>query len=84
MLICGYHVRTSGLSFTNSDLPALKYGRTMETEAANDVFELMKKKLKSLAISDCGLFLDKTNCFIGASPDHVMTCDCCIEIRCMY
>ena len=34
----------SGLSFTNPDLPALKYGRTMEMEAANKFFELMKKK----------------------------------------
>ena len=33
-----------GLSFTNPDLPALKYGRTMEMEAANKFFELMKKK----------------------------------------
>ena len=36
----------SGLSFTNPDLPALKYGRTMEMEAANKFFELMKKKQK--------------------------------------
>ena len=34
----------SGLSFTNPDLPALKYGQTMEMEAENEFFELMKKK----------------------------------------
>ena len=67
----------SGLSFTNSDLPALKYGRTMEMEAAKKIFELMKKKHKNLVISECGLFLDKTNCFIGASLGDLMTCDCC-------
>ena len=26
---------------------------------------------------ECGVFLHKTNCFIGASPDRLMTCDCC-------
>ena len=76
----------SRLSFTNPDLPALKYGRTMEMEAANEFFELMKKKHKNLVISECGLFLDKTNCFIGANPDRLMTCDCrgdsCIKIKC--
>ena len=51
----------SVLSFTNSDLSALKYGGTMEN--ANEFFELMKKKHKNLVISECGLFLDKTNCF---------------------
>ena len=34
----------SGISFTNLDLPVLKYGRTMEMEAANQIFELIKKE----------------------------------------
>ena len=67
----------SALSFTNSDLPALTYGRTMEMEAANEFFELMKKKHKNLVISECGLFLDKANCFIEACADHLITRDCC-------
>ena len=37
----------SALSFTNSDLPALKYGATMEN--ANEFFELMKKKHKKFS-----------------------------------
>ena len=36
----------SGLFFTNPDLPALNYGRTMEMESANKSFELMKMKQK--------------------------------------
>ena len=48
----------SGLSLTNPDLPALKYVRTMDMEAANKFSELMKKKHKNLAILECGLFLD--------------------------
>ena len=31
--------------------------------------------------------MDKTNCFFGASPDRLMTCDCfedaCVEIKCL-
>ena len=76
----------SRISFTNLDLPALKYGPIMEMEAANNIFELMKKKHKNLIISECSLFLDKTNCFIGANPHHLMTCNCCedayIETKC--
>ena len=57
----------------------------MEMEAANEFFDSMKKKHKNLVISECGLFLYKKNCFIGASPDRLMTCDCCegacIEIK---
>ena len=66
----------SGLSLTNPDIPAPKYDGTMEIKVTNEFFELMKKKHKNLVISKSGLFLDKTNCFIGASPDHLMTCDC--------
>ena len=58
----------------------------MEMKAANKFFELMKEKHKNLVISECSLFLDKTNCFIGASPDCLTTCDCfedtCVEIKC--
>ena len=69
----------SGLSFTNPDLPALKYCSTMKMGAANEFFELMKKKHKNVVISECCLFLDKADCFIGASPDRLMTCYCCEE-----
>ena len=66
----------SRLSFTNPYLPSLTQSRTMEMEAANQLFELKKRKHKNFGISECGLFLDKTNCFVGASPDDPMTCDC--------
>ena len=54
-------------------------------EAANEFFELMEKKHNHFVILECGLLLDKTNCFIGASPDRLITCDCCedacVEIK---
>ena len=37
----------------------------------------MKKIKKNLVASGCGLSLNKTKWFIGASPDHLMTCNCC-------
>ena len=64
----------SEISFNNPDLPTLKYFQTIEIEAANQFFELMKKKQKFVVISECGLYLDKTNCFIGGSPDRLMSC----------
>ena len=54
----------------------------MEIEAKNKFFELIKKKHKNLVISECGLFLEKTNCFIAARPEHLMTCDCRKEMLC--
>ena len=72
----------SGFPFTNPDLPPLKYSQTLEMDAANGSFEIMKKKHKNLVIPECGLFLDKTNCFIGASPDCLMTCDAFVKMKC--
>ena len=36
------HQSIPGLTFVNPDIPALKYGRAMEVEAANQFFEVMK------------------------------------------
>ena len=59
----------------------------MEMEAASKCFELMRKKHKNFVIPECALFSDKTNCFTGASPDHLTICDCCedacVEIKCL-
>ena len=76
----------SGLLLINPDLHALKHDQTVEMEATNAFFELMKMKHKSLVISECGLFSGKANCFLRKSPDRLMTCDCCeyacVEIKC--
>ena len=72
-----WYQNISGLSFTNPELPALKYGQIMEMKAINEFFDLMKNKHENLVISECDLFSDKTNCFTVASSDRLMTCDCC-------
>ena len=42
----------------------------------------MNKKHNYFIISERGLFLAQKNCFIGASPDCLIICDCCVEIKC--
>ena len=41
---------------------------------------------KNVIIKPCGLFLDKKYPFLGASPDGIISCDCCnerlIEVKC--
>ena len=82
--LCSYMVIRS--LFTNPDLPALKYCRTTEMEAANEFFDSTKKKHENLVITERGLFVYKTICYIGASPDSLLTCNCfedaCVEIKC--
>ena len=60
--------RVSGLTYTNPDIPALKYDRTMEVNAVNDFYEIMKEKHANFQLHECGLYLDETVPFIGASP----------------
>ena len=67
----------SGLKYVPKDLPALKYGRDMEKEAAITFLENMKAYRKNPKLKVCGLFLDKCAPFIGASPDRIFECDCC-------
>ena len=47
-----------------------------------------QKHHKHAKLSDCGLFLDVASPFIGASPDRVISCDCCpdacLEVKCPY
>lgn len=80
--------KVSGLVFLNPNIPALKYGRTMEVNAVNNFFEVESLNHKDLKISDCGLFLDVSQPFIGASPDRIVTCSCCpracLEVKCPY
>ena len=69
----------SGLVFVNPDIPALKYGRTMEVEAVNTFLEIARKCHKNFKAKECELFLDRQYLFIGASPDRIISCSCCGE-----
>ena len=67
----------SGLLFVNPDIPALKYGRSMEENAVNNFYEIMKLKHIDLKLHECGLYLDRDAPYIGGSPDRIVTCSCC-------
>lgn len=91
---CGYvnmwslNQKISGFTFVNPNIPALKYGRTMEVDAVNTFCDVMQKCHKELNVMECGLYLHKNYPYIGASPDRLVTCACCLpaclEVKCPY
>jgi len=80
--------KLSGYTFTNPNIPALKYGREMEVHAANKLEKILKDAHKKSTMSECGLFLHSELPYIGASPDRIFSCSChpkaCVEIKCPY
>ncbi len=80
--------KVGGQSNISPDIPALKYGRSMEEEAVNCFSEIYKKGHKNVKIEECGLFLSRESPFIGGSPDRIVRCDCCgsfcLEVKCPY
>ena len=80
--------KIAGTSHVPPELPALKYGRSMEGDAANCFEEIFKKTHKNVKVSDCGLILCEEVPFIGGSPDRIIECDCCgkacLEIKCPF
>ena len=48
----------------------------------------MAKEHESFTVKKCGLYLDTSQSFIGASPDGIVHCLCCgnatLEIKCPY
>ena len=78
--------KISGLVFVKPNIPALKYGRDMEIEAANTFIEFIKGKHKDIKLSDRGLFVDEALPYVGASPDRILLRSCCekacVEIKC--
>ena len=78
----------SGMTFVNPNIPALKYGRDMGFESGNTLAEYIRNYQQDCIISECGLVLDETMLYIGASPKQLMSCSCCgkacIQIKCTY
>lgn len=71
-----------------SMIPAIKWGREHERDAAASFFAQESKKHKNAKLQTCGLFISKTYPFVGATPDGIFHCDCCghscIEYKCPY
>lgn len=80
--------KIDGKAAQNCELPALKYGRSMETEAANTFTQLFSETHSNVKVTECGIFLHEEMPFLGGSPDRIVTCDCCgkacLEIKCPF
>ena len=68
--------KISGLISINPNIPGLTYGRDMEQHAFNAFFEIFKCNRRNLRLCNCGLFLDREQLFIRASPDGIVECSC--------
>lgn len=76
-------------SCMNSEfIPALVYGRKYEPKAREIYLETNGKIHKKLKYAAAGLVISDKLPFIGASPDGLIECECClpgcIEIKCPY
>ena len=88
-LTCGPWTRKfQDCFFLKPNIPALKYERDMEMEAANTFIEFVKGKHTDVKWSDCELFVDQILPNVGASPDRILLYSCCekacVKIKCPY
>ena len=75
-------------STLNAAIPALKWGRENEDNAIKQYMAESIGKHVNLEHRCAGLSIDINNPFLGASPDGVISCDCCgiglLEVKCTY
>jgi hypothetical protein len=75
-----------GYTSPPENIPALKYGRTMEGEARATYIKFNKSKHQNLCVAQSGLHVSASQGYIGASPDGLVSCGCCgggvLEIKC--
>ena len=74
-----------GKAKPTTNLPALKYGRDMEPIAIQEFIKHFKKHHKDVRYRECGIFIDKSKQYLGASQDLLIECSCCgkavVEIK---
>ena len=51
----------------------------MEPIAVEEFVKYFKKYHKDVRYRQCGIFIDKTKQYLGASPDLLIECSCCGE-----
>lgn len=73
-------------SFVNpadlSHLTHIQEGSRKESLAVDALKEeLTSAGHRNVVILECGLYIDHTRAYLGASPDGIATCDCCEESR---
>ena len=64
------------------------WGRKHEKLAVEEYVKAAKKDHQNLQVSENGLFINPRWPHIGASPDSIVQCDCCVkcvlEVKCPY
>lgn len=58
---------------------SLEWGKTNEAQAIEELGKLIHKN-----IQPCGLFIDKNNSYLAATPDGLIDDDGIVEIKCPY
>ena len=80
--------KISGMTFVKPNILASKYEREIEIEAVSSSAEYIKNYHHDCIISECGLVLNESIPYIGASLDWLMSCSSygktCIEIKGPY
>jgi hypothetical protein len=62
----------------NINCKAMEYGWENEREA-----KLQLETVLGVSISECGLFIDTKNHFLGATPDGLIVNNTLVEIKCL-
>ncbi|CAL9683155.1 unnamed protein product [Knipowitschia caucasica] len=72
----------------NPDIIQVKYGRENEPAAVDCYVASQKKFHQNMKVEKSGIFILPDACFIAASPDRLVSCDCCglgiLEVKCPY
>jgi hypothetical protein len=67
---------------------ATKWGIEKEQQAKSKLISYYRQTHENANLVDCGLHISLDYPFIAASPDGMLTCDCCgtrcVEVKCPY
>ncbi|XP_053373009.1 uncharacterized protein LOC128546478 [Mercenaria mercenaria] len=71
-----------------SFVPSVRHGQNSESKAMEELVTLLLPAHSNLTFRKSGLYVKKDLPYIAASPDGILTCNCCgqtvIEIKCPY
>ena len=66
---------------------ATRHGKRHESDAVNAYEAAVKTGHVNLTVKKCGLFINKEHEFLHATPDFLVSCDCCGtgcgEVKCL-
>lgn len=67
---------------------AVKYGRNNEAAALESYKSLAAQHHTNVRFSEVGLVVSREEPYFGATPDHLVECECCgkgtVEVKCPY